>query len=395
MIEPTPTPTPLEQLFNIAMGRRSITLGLPAISATGDHRFALTPEGAAMLIERGITVCMERGAGRAINYPDIRYSSAGVQIVTRAEAFAADIVLNLSPITPVDAHMMRRGALLLTMLNPATQDQSAVQMLLEKHISSIAIDLVKDLNSNSTFADIINEIDGRATIAVASSILANRQYGKGILLGGVAGIIPCEVLIIGADIAGIAAARSALGMGALVRMFDDNIYRLRNATQTLGPGLATSAMLPHVLSTALRTADVIIATHIERPCIFDQDSVRFMKSSVIIFNLDKSANVFPSLPIVNLRKVDNPVMQTARSRRVCFVNVAGTVPRTSAMALSNTLITLFDDMLNCGGGIENAIKLLPGLQCGVVTFMGRIVNAQIASNLRMRHVDINLLLQYS
>lgn len=388
------TPTPLEQLLHIAMGRKSITLGLPAINTRGDHRFALTPEGAAMLIDRGITVFMEHGAGRAISYSDIRYQHAGVHIVTHEEALATDIVLHLSPISADDAEYMRRGAMLLTMFNPATHDPLAVQTLLEKHITSIALDLVKDGNSKSSFADIINEIDGRASIAVATSILANRQYGKGILLGGVAGIIPCEVLIIGAGIAGIAAARSALGLGALVHLFDDNIYRLRKASETLGSGLATSALHPHVLTTAARSADVVIATHVDHPCVFSEDVMRITKPGVIIFNLDKSTNIFPSLPIVNLRKVDNPAAHTSPGR-VCFVNVAGTVPRTSAMALSNSLVTMFDDIFSTGGGIENAIKLMPGLQCAALTFSGRVVNARLASNLGLRHVDINLLLQFS
>ncbi len=388
------TPTPLEQLLDVALGKKQITLGLPATRTVADHRFALTPEGAAMLIDRGITVCMEHNAGQAIHYTDTRYVQAGVHIVTRAEAFAADMVLHLSPLNALDAQRMRRGAVLLTLLNPATQAPEAVQTLLDRHIVSLALDLVKDNNGNRTFADILNEIDGRAAISIASTLLADARFGKGILLGGVAGIIPCEVTIIGAGIAGIAAARSALGMGAIVRIFDNNVYRLRCATQTLGPGVAASALHPRVLLSALRTADVVIYTHIDHPHIISAEAVQLMKDGVIVFNLDKTTNVFPSLPDVDLASVSSDDVRS-NAQRVNFVNAAGAVPRTTAMAMSNSIVTMFDDMLSCGGGLINAIKLMPGLQCAVSTFMGRVVNAQLANCLGTRHVDINLLLQFS
>lgn len=403
----TPTPTPLEQLFDIAMGRRSMTLGLPSTitpaeraAAPGvahremmrypsvDKRCALTPEGAAMLIERGITVCMERGAGQTIRYPDHRYSREGVRIVSRAEALAADIVVHLSPITAADARQMRRGAVLLTMLNATRQSREALQVLLERHIVSVALDLVKDMHSNSSFSDILDEIEGRAAIAVAQNLLIGSNMRKGILLGGIAGIIPCEVTILGAGIAGVAAARSALGLGALVRLFDDNIYRLREATQKLGAGVAASAMHPHVLQSALQSADVVVATHLEHPCIISKEMIEQMKQGVLLFNLNKDVNVFADTQACSYRE---PRML----RDYHVVRPAEAVPRTVAMAMSNTIVSMFDDMLGIGGDFYNAIKFFPGLQSGVFTYMGKIVNARLASALGTRHVDINLLLQYS
>jgi alanine dehydrogenase len=393
MMEHTHTPTPLEQLLDMALGKKSLTLGLPATREATDHRFALTPEGAAMLVERGVVVLMECGAGRVIHYEDMRYVRAGVQIVSRDEAFAADMVLHLPAISAADARRMRRGAMLLSMFNTGKQQLDAVQVLLERHIVALALDLVKDTHGNPTFADILSEIDGRAAIAVASSLLADARYGKGILLGGVAGIIPCEVTIIGADAAGIAAAKSALGTGALVRIFDDNIYRLRCATQMLGPGVATSALHPKVLLSALRSADVVIASHIDHPHVITDDVVLCMKTGVVVFNLDGMQSVsFPLLTNVDLAGVE---ARRHGARRACFVNVAGAVPRTTAMAISNTLVTMFDDILSCSGGLSNAIKLHPGIQSAVYTFMGRMVNARMAANLGLRAVDINLLLQFS
>lgn len=390
-----PTPTPLEQLLDLALGKKSFTLGLPATREAADHRFALTPEGAAMLIDRGVEVRMEQGAGRAIHYDDTRYLQSGVKIVSRSEAFASDMVLHLSPISALDAARMRRGSMLLTMLNAGAQEPEAVQILLDRHVISLALDLVKDTHGNPTFADILSEIDGRAAISMASTLLSDSRYGKGILLGGVAGIIPCEVTIIGADTAGLASARSALGVGALVRIFDSNVYRLRCASHELGAGVATSALHPRVLMSALRSADVVIASHIDHPHVIEAEAIAQMKEGVIVFNLDNAQ----SLKFETLKKVDLISGMYAQppiaGQRVCYVNVAGAVPRTTAMALSNTLVTMFDDILSCSGDLTTAIKLHPGIQSGVATFMGRVVNARLASSLGIRPVDINLLLQFS
>ena len=249
---------PLEQLFAVATGKRALTVGIPAPEGPA-RRFPLTPEGAAMLTAREIDVRIEKGAGAAIHYTDTRYIQAGARIVSRAEAFACDIVICLSPLNPEDARRLRRGALLLTVLD-ALMTSPAVALLLEKQVVTIALDLIADNEGHAPFADVLNEIDGRAAMAASSALLADAEAGKGILLGGVAGIIPCEVTVIGAGIGGMSAARSAMGMGALVRMFDSDVYRLRRAAERLGPGVVTSSMHPRVLVNALRTADVVVAS---------------------------------------------------------------------------------------------------------------------------------------
>lgn len=392
---------PLEQLFAVATGKRALTVGIPAAEGPA-RRFPLTPEGAAMLVARDIDVRIEKGAGAAIHYTDTRYLQAGANIVSRAEAFACDIVICLSPLNPDDARRLRRGALLLTVLD-ALMASPAVTLLLERRVVTLALDLIADNDGHAPFADVLNEIDGRAAMAVSSALLADAEAGKGILLGGVAGIIPCEVTVIGAGIGGMSAARSAMGMGALVRMFDSDVYRLRRAAERLGPGVVTSSMHPRVLVSALRTADVVVASQTNPPHAFDSDVVEGMKEGVITICLDSygmpsATPMFPSMPVADLAAARRRIRQgadAADTPRVCYVNAAGTVPRTVAMALSNTLSAMFSDIVGCGGSTSNTLKINAGMRRAVCTFLGKPVNVIVARALGMRPVDINLLLQFS
>lgn len=375
------------------MDKKKITIGLPAPAAAGDHRFPLSPEAAGLLVERGFSVKMEAGAAGAIHYTDLRYQEQGIEIVSRAEALRCDIVVCLSPLNVIDAHTLKRGALLLTLFDSFTNSPDVMLMILRTHVIAIALDLVQDAQGHRPFNDILAEISGRAAIALAASLLADPDKGKGILLGGIAGIVPCEVTILGSGIDAVAAARSALGLGAMVRMFDNDVYRLRLALRELGAGVMGSAMHPRVLLHALQAADVVIATPVLPSIILGPDSVAEMKSGVIAFDISKQMKpVFPSLV-----KIDLGVMglhTVLGGSRACYTNTANAVPRTTAMALSNAFLTLMSEIFTCDG-LTNALMLNPGLQAAALTFLGKPVNATVASMLGLRPVDIKLILQFS
>lgn len=384
--------TPAEQPSATAVSRRSLSIGLPKGNSDAERRFPLTPEAVEMLVERGYTIKVQQDAASVIHYTDGNYSRCGAQIVDRDETLRCDIVIHLAPLSPVEIKKMRRGALLLTLLHANRQTRESVNALLERGITSIAIDFIKDERGNTPFADILSEVDGRASIALASSLLADATHGKGILLGGVSGIVPCETVILGSGIAARAAARSAAGQGALVRMFDNDVYRLRTASQEFGANLVTSVLHPRVLLNALRTADVVIATDVAPLYTINSDMVAEMKRGVVIFDLNHdNGATFPSLLTVDASSLGQQLPQVTR---VCYNNVGNAVPRTAAMALSNTFLTLFDRIISCEG-VNNTIKLLPGMQCAVCTFLGKVVNPRIARIIGIRHVDITLILTFS
>lgn len=386
--------TPLEQLIEADMCRRQITIGLPTSASHADRRFPLTPESAALLVERGFMVKMQSGAADSIHYSDIKYQQMGVNIVDRAEAFRCDIVIYVSELDTIDARLLRRGALLLGFFGSLASSADTLRILLANHVIALALDLVTDSRGQRPFADILSEIAGRAAMAMASSLLADSVHGKGILLGGVAGIVPCEVTIIGSGIDACAAAQSAMGLGAMVRMFDSDVYRLRSAMRQLGPGAVGSAMHPRVLLNALRSADVVVATDIKPLHIITADAVDQMKLGVLTFDLSNGPKpVFPSLRQVDLGDA-SPADNTMAGRRVCYVNPGNAVPRTAAMALSNTLLTMLSEIFTCDG-LTNALMLNDGLQRAALTFLGKPVNQRVAAMLGMRHVEIKLMLQFS
>lgn len=390
---PVFAPTPLEQLLEIAVSRKHTTIGLPKSGNQADRRFPLTPEAAKMLVDRGFTVKMEQNGAESIHYTDYRYQQCGVEIVDRSDSLKCDIVISLSAIDTIDARLLRRGAMLLTMMDSAMQDARLLKILLQSNVTTVALDLVEDERRNRPFADILSEISGRASISMAAALLADPEHGKGILLGGIAGIVPCEVTILGSGISACAAASSAKGLGAMVRMFDNDVYRLRAALRGLGPGVSGSALNPHVLQGALRSADVVIASDIKPGLKISADVVDDMKKGVIIFDMHCAHPTFPSLPQIDPGYGITPA-DTMIGIRPCYIHPENSVPRTGAMGLSNALLTMLNDFTGCDGSL-NSLMLTEGMQKAALTFRGKAVNATVAKITGLRHVDIKLILQFS
>lgn len=389
-------PTALEEPCEVYTRQRQITIGLPKCDDPAERRFPLTPEGAAQLIDRGYRVLMQEDAAATIHYADTTYTRVGVEIVSRREALGCDIVVSLSGLSPMDIRQMRRGAMLLTLFHAACSSAPSLAQLLERHVIAVALDLVEDSHGHTPFADILAEIDGRAAVAIASSLLADATRGKGILLGGVAGIIPCETLIIGSGIAACAAARSAVGLGAMVRMFDNDVYSLRRAVEELGPWVIASSLHPRTLANALRSADVVINTPMAGPFKLNSMDVAAMKKGVLTFDISTASDgsAFPSMTPVDLAMASAIESSWAVSNRICYTHAGSAVARTAAMALSNTLLTFMSDIVS-GEGATNALKLHPGLQRATLTFLGKAVNPRVAELLRVRIVDIAIYLSLS
>ena len=389
-------PAPLEKLLDATAASRQVVIGLPAPHSLSDHRFPLTPEAAGMLVEKGFVVKMEAGAAARIHYADEAYCRCGVTIVERTETLEADIVLYLQALSATDARKIKRGALLLSFMHNDVENSEVLRILLRRHVIALALENLTDAQGNLPFADILHEIDGRAAIAIASSLLADAIHGKGILLGGVAGVVPCEVMIIGSDMTACAAAEAAIGLGATVKMFDNNVYRLRDAIHRLGPGVTCSSLHRRVFESALRSADIVVATQTDKNnAAIDSDTINTMKRGVICFDLtDNPGSAFPSMQLIDLDIASPSDNDYASPIRLCYINAGNAVPRTVAMAMSNAFATMLDEILVCDG-VANALKLNDGLRRAAFLFLGKCVNHDVARLLGERMVDINLFLQFS
>lgn len=340
---------------------KSLTLGLVGNYAdTDETRFLLTPEGCGLLTSSNIRILMEKGAATDISFPDSAYCEFGVKIVSREEALLADVVLSYQPLHAKDIKKMKKGATLFTMMGAALFEPSVVKALLERHITSGCFDNMVSYNDEPVFANIIDEIDGRGAVIYAQEFLSYVGGGKGVLLAGVAGINPCEVLVIGDGTTAYSAAKAAMAAGAYVTLMNNDISALQVAKQMCGDKLNTIAIHPRVLFNKVKSADVILIGKCTRQFEFPKKLSVALKDSVYVLNFDET---HPSI----------------------------SAPRTVAMALSNVLVNFFSDAL-MKGGIATMIATTPGVQCGIVTYDGKLVDKLVASVLNMPSVDIKVMI---
>ena len=379
---------PQEQLLGIKPGSRHLSIGLPAEHNGGEKRFPLTPEGVALLTREGFAVLIERGAGEGIKYSDLHYTEAGAQAVESGEVFRCDVVLKITPLKEEEAASIRPCWLLLTLLQPQYQSASVLKVLMQKRVTAVAIDRVVDDKGRYLFADILDEIDGRAAIVLASELLSNRSGGKGVLLGGVPGVAAAEVLIIGGGLAGRAAARAASGLGALVRIFDNDFYRLRATQLEVGPSVFTSNMHPHVLENAMRSADVVIGTEVPDRGRLGMNYVEMMKRGALLFDLcmdqggcfeTSSCSEAPC----------NKVYEQCGVLHYCLSSVGSAVARTASMALSNLLVPLLME-LNDPAMLYGHIKTDDRLRNAVYLFGGKLTHKELSLRLGLPYYDMAL-----
>ena len=341
--------------------RNHLTIGLVGnYSDTDETRFLMTPEGSGLLTSAGLTVLMEKGAATDISFPDSSYSEYGVKIVTRTEALKADVVLSYRALHAHDIHHMKKGAALFTMMINELLDVQVIKALLDKDIMCGCLCNMYSHNDVCVFSDIIDEIDGRGAIIYAQEFLSYIGGGKGVLLAGVAGINPCEVLVIGDGTVAYSAAKAAMAAGAFVTLMNNDISALQRAKQICGDHLNTIAIHPRVLYNRVKSADVILLGECTRPFEFPKNLSVVLKDSVYLLNF---AETHPSI----------------------------SVPRTVAMALSNVLVNFFEEMI-IKGGLYHMIAATPGVQEGIITYRGKLVDKLIGSALNLPSVDIKVML---
>lgn len=392
-------PQVLEQPAAVATRPRRITIGLPANPGHGERRFPLTPEAVRTLVdEHEFVVLIEEGAGHEIHYSDTAYTSNGASITGRKQTLGADIVIACAPLSTADIAAMRRGATLWTTIEPSNFDRETLQQLTARAITTLSLTSITAPGGHKPVADILDEVDGCAAMAVAAGFLADGVHGKGILLGGVTGIVPCEVIVVGGTTAGVAAALRAAGLGATVRLFDNDPCRLRNALTQLDRRAIGSSLHRKVYLKALQSADIVINTLRDSeaaPATVDATDAALLKKGAIVFDFNtRTPGAFPSLKRVDLSPAVEALPQL--TERLCFVNPGSAVPRTSAMALSNAIVPLL-------AGLESPqertfvdeARLNPLLASGIVTIAGKIISRDAATATGLKWTDPALFARYS
>jgi len=384
---------PREELFKRGPRNVKLNIGVPDNSASIEYSVPLTPQSVELFVNNGHEVFIQSGAGNEANYSDKDYSDAGGVICkSPGEVYQCDIVLKMSPFTPEEADLMRGNQLLLSPLYITFQTQESIRQLMRKKVTAVAFEYMKDEKGSLPVERIFSEIMGNSALIVASEYLSTANRGKGVMLGSVTGISPTEVVIIGSGTAAEFAARTALALGATVKIFDDSISKLMNIQARLGRQVFTSVLYPKALRKALHTAEVVIGALClnEVPkLIITDDMVQGMKENSIIIDLNIiQGGCIETSRITNLRK---PTFVEHGVIHYCVPNITSRVARTTSIAISNILTpTLLD--IGQSGGINQYVKTNPGFCEGIYVFNGIVTNHDIGSMLNIPVTDINLLL---
>jgi len=385
---------PQEEMLEVARKRSKLQIGIPKENSIQEKRITLVPDAVAVLVNNGHQVIIETAAGDGSSFSDKDYSEAGASVVfSTKEVYQANMILKVEPPTLQEIDLMQQGQLLISALQLPIQPKNFIKKLMAKKITAIAFDFIKDPGGILPIVSAMSEIAGNASILIAAEYLSNLHKGQGQLFGGISGVSPTEVVILGAGTVGEFAAKSALGLGATVKVFDDNTHKLRRLQGILGQRIATSVIQPKVLTKALKSADVVIgaisSTIGRAPIIVTEEMVSQMKdfSVIVDVSIDKGGCIETS----EVTNHDAPIFSKYGVIHYCVPNIASRVARTASFALSNVIAPTIIDTGEFGG-LEVMIKSYQGIQNGVYIYKGVLTNKYLAETFSLPYKDINLLL---
>ena len=385
---------PQEEMLETVTPQKKFTIGIPKEGILNESRVSLVPDGVNLLIENGHTVLVERGAGEKAKFSDEEFAEAGALIVdSKEEVFKSDVVIKIAPPTLEELDLLEKNKTLFSSVYIPQQKREYFEKLLQKRTLALAYEFIQDRTGTFPVVHSMSEIVGSTAILIAAEYLSHSKFGRGIMLGGFPGIKPAEVVIIGAGTVAEYATRTALGMGASIKIFDNSIYKLRAIQNKLGTRLYTTVLQPKELEEALMNANVVIAAKHsstgQASCFISEEMVRKMKPGTVIVDvsIDQGGCFETSRPTTH----ENPVYIEHDVVHYCVPNIASRVPHTASWSLSNFLTPL---LLNFGevGGVTNYLKRDEAFSKGVYAFNGTITNKQIGEKFNMRYHDFRLLL---
>jgi len=385
---------PQEEMLEIHKSRKQLVIGVPAENQDIDHRIPLTPQAVELLCSQGHTVFIERGAGNASNYKDIQFSEVGAEICDdRKKVFQSEIVIKVAPFRKVDIELLGTNQTLISAIHSSSQNEDQLNFLLRKKVKAIAFEYLRGEMGEYPIIRSMSEIAGKLAINIAAEYLSKQHGGKGVLLGGITGISPAEVIIIGADTAAVNAAFAAIGLGASVKVFNKSINKLRQFNLNIGQQIFTSILQPMALTKALRSADVVIGAlgpeDIQDIPVITKEMTMHMKPGTIIIDLNvDNGSCFETSRLTSLSE---PVYTENGVLHFCVPNISSRAARTASIALSNILAPILMRMGEVGGVIP-LLKNDQGIRQGVYAFNGILTNRQLGQRFGIQDKDINLLM---
>ncbi len=385
---------PQEEKLEVKKQSKRLFIGVPKEIAFQESRIAIVPDAVQLLVSHGHEVLIESTAGEGSNFSDNEFSEAGAKIVfDTKEIYQADIILKVEPPTLEEIELMKGRQTLISALQITTRSQEFINRLIEKKITCFAYEFIQDDSGTMPLIRSMSEIAGNTSVLIASECLSNANDGKGLLLGGIAGVTPTEVVIIGAGTVGEFAARSAMGLGASVKVFDNSLSKLRRLQNDLNTRVFTSIIQPKVLTKALKRADVVIGAlrsgDKRTPCVVTEEMVAEMKEGAVI--IDVSIDQGGCFETSELTNHSNPTFKKHGVIHYCVPNIPSRVARTASYSLSNLLTPI---ILRIGdfGGLDNVISSDVGLRQGVYICKGILTNKMVGQWFNLNYKEINLII---
>lgn len=384
---------PQEEMLEIGRRKNSLKIGVPKEYSFQERRVALTPEAVALLVANGHELKIETKAGENASFSDREYSEAGAEIIyDRNAIFQCDIIFKVSPPIEEEVDMMGVGQTLISALQITMQPKEILQKMMKKKVTAIAWDYMRDDVGHFPVVRAMGEIAGNTSILVAAELLNSYENGKGVMLGGIAGVPPTEVVILGAGTVAEFAARSAIGLGCSVKVFDDSLGKLRRLQSVIGYRIFTSIIQPKVLSKALMRADVVIGAvrspFGKTPCFVSEEMVRNMKTGSIIIDISiDQGGCFETSELTNHA---SPTFDKHGVTHYCVPNIASRVSRTASFAISNIFAPVLIKMGD-KGGVSELIKNDFGFRSGVYMYKGTLTSEVLGKIFDLNYKNIELL----
>lgn len=384
---------PQEETLEIFKKKGALFIGIPKETAFQEKRVCLTPDAVYALVSNGHRVLLEAGAGDGANFSDKDYSEAGAEITNdTAKVFSCPMILKVEPPSLEQIKLINPQTILISALQIKTQNKMYFEALAAKRITAIAFEFIRDSDGSYPAVKSLSEIAGTASVLIAAELLSDTKGGNGLMFGNISGVPPLEVVILGAGTVGEFAARSTIGLGANVKIFDNSITKLRRIQTHLGRPLFTSTLQPKNLTKALKRCDVVIGAvrgNDRSPIIVSEALVQCMKKGAII--IDVSIDMGGCFETSEVTSHKQPTFIKHGVVHYGVPNIPARYPRTASVSISNIctpyLLKIAED-----GGLENSIRFDRGLKNGLYFYHGILTSKSVGEWFGLHYSDINLII---
>ena len=393
-VSPSFTYETLEETLDIKPKGVELLIGIPKETSYQENRIALTPEGVSVLVANGHRVVMEANAGEGSSYSNNDYSEAGAKIVnSKKEVFECEIIVKSAPVCEDEINFLKPNQFIISPIHVSAMKREILEKMMEKKITALSFENLKDDSGHNPIVRSMSEIAGSAVMLIAGQYLSNANNGKGVLVGGISGIPPTKVIIIGAGIVGEQTARAALALGASVKIFDNSIYRLKRLQNNIGMRLFTSVIEPKILSKQLKTCDVAVgalaASGGRTPLVVTEEMVSIMRPGSVI--VDVSIDHGGCFETSRVTTHAEPIFRKYDVIHYCVPNIPSGFARTASQAISNVLMPLMLEMAD-DGGFENLVWYKINIRSGIYLFKGSLTNFHLSERFDLKFTDLNLLI---